>query len=189
MGREPSAQIPGFVTAMPSEFTLVLKEWQLFFSTVALASVTLAGLLFVSLSLRFEKVKVESMAGTMELANHSFSDFLYILMLGLIFLVPHPVPFGLAVALFVMGFARGVGLIRYLTKKDSRVDKIRKSGRFLRETVLSGIAVLGLIVVAVMILRGDFTSIVVLVLVIAALLATASWNAWLILVEDSKLKE
>lgn len=110
-------------------------------------------------------------------------------MLGLIFLVPHPVPFGLAVALFVMGFARGVGLIRYLTKKDSRVDKIRKSGRFLQETVLSGIAVLGLIVVAVMILRGDFTSIVVLVLVIAALLATASWNAWLILVEDSKLKE
>jgi|WetSurMetagenome_2_1015567.scaffolds.fasta_scaffold06508_8 hypothetical protein len=170
------------------EFTQVLKDWQLFFSTVALASVTLAGLLFVSLSLRFEKIHLKSMAGTMELARHSFSDFLYVLMLGLIFLVPHPVPFGLAVALFVMGIARAVGLIRYRTKKDDRVDQIRKSGKFFRESALSGIAAVGLIVVAVMVFLGNMISIYVLVLVIAALLATASWNAWLILVE-ANLKE
>jgi hypothetical protein len=167
------------------EFTQVLKDWQLFFSTVALASVTLAGLLFVSLSLRFERVRLQTMVGMIELASHSFSDFLYVLMLGLIFLVPHPVPLGLAIALFVMGFARGVGLLRYKTKKDSRVDQIRNSIRFLRESVLSAIAAVGLIVVAVMILRGEMISIFILVLVIAALLTTASWNAWLILVEGN----
>jgi hypothetical protein len=188
MDGKSAAQTPGKVTAMPSEFTLILKDWQLFFSTVATASVTLAGLLFVSLSLRFERVHMQSMAGMIELASHSFSDFLYVLMLGLIFLVPHPVPFGLAVALFVMGFARGVGLLRYHTKKDSRVDQIRKSGKFLRESVLSGIAAVGLIVVAVMILRGVMTSIFILVLVIAALLTSASWNAWMLLVGEN-LKE
>jgi hypothetical protein len=65
---------------MPSDFTLALKEWQLFFSTVALASVTLAGLLFVSLSLRFDRLSSDSYAGMMKLARQSFSDFLYVLL-------------------------------------------------------------------------------------------------------------
>jgi hypothetical protein len=56
-------------------------------------------------------------------------------------------------------------------------------GRIVREIALPVISYLGLIVVAVEILRGDLTSIYTLVLVIAALLTTASWNAWLILVE------
>jgi hypothetical protein len=43
-------------------------------------------------------------------------------------------------------------------------------------------------VVAIEILRGDLNSIFLLVLVIAALLTTASWNAWLILV-GANLKE
>ncbi len=55
----------------------------------------------------------------------------------------------------------------------------------MRETVLSGVAIVGMAVVAVEILRGDLNSIFLLVLVIAALLTTASWNAWLILVGAS----
>jgi len=39
------------------QFTRQLESWQLFYSTVALASVTLAGLLFVSLSLHQEAAK------------------------------------------------------------------------------------------------------------------------------------
>jgi hypothetical protein len=169
------------------DFTIALKEWQLFFSTVALASVTLAGLLFVSLSLRFERIRMESFAGTMNLARQSFSDFLYVLMLGLIFLVPHPVPFGLAIALFVMGIARAVGLIRQLIINDHGI-RDRQKRRIFRKTVLSALTALGLIFVAVQILRGEMNSIVILVLVVAALLTTASWNAWLILVEPN-LKE
>jgi hypothetical protein len=93
------------------EFTLVLKDWQLFFSTVVLASVTLAGLLFVSLSLKQDLVRKDRNSPNMRLARNSSVVFLYMLMLGLIFLVPHPVPMGLAVALFVLGFSRSVGLI------------------------------------------------------------------------------
>jgi len=165
------------------EFTQALKDWQLFFSTVALASVTLAGLLFVSLSLRFDRIRSETFTGTMKLAQQSFSDFLYVLMLGLIFLVPHPVPFGLAVALFVMGIARAAGLIRQIIKKDSG-SQVQQKRRIFRKSVLSALTALGLIVVAVQIMRGDMNSIVILVLVVAALLTTASWNAWLILVGD-----
>jgi hypothetical protein len=38
--------------------------------------------------------------------------------------------------------------------------------------------------VGVEVLRGDMLAIYALVLVVAALLVTASWNAWLILVEE-----
>ena len=168
-------------------FTQVLKDWQLFFSTVALASVTLAGLLFVSLSLRFDRESSDSHAGMMKLARQSFSDFLYVLMLGLIFLVPHPVPFGLAVALFVMAAARAAGMVRRRSTNQGE-SKIIKTRKIMRETVLSGVAIVGMAVVAVEILRGDMNSIFLLVLVIAALLTTASWNAWLILV-GANLKE
>jgi hypothetical protein len=170
---------------MTTEFTLVLKDWQLFFSTVALASVTLAGLLFVSLSLRPDLFRDEKNAFYMRLARNSFADFLYVLMLGLIFLVPHPVPMGLAVALFVLGFSRSVGLIRYLPGKHPTQPRKKRFGHIVREIALPAVSYLGLIVVAVEILRGDLTSIYALVLVIAALLTTASWNAWLILVEAS----
>jgi hypothetical protein len=46
------------------------------------------------------------------------------------------------------------------------------------------VASLGLILVAVEIFRGDTNSIFGLVAVIAALLTTASWNAWLLLIQE-----
>ena len=165
-------------------FTAQLREWQLFYSTVALASVTLAGLLFVSLSLHHEVIKGSRDGRMLRLARGSFGDFLYLLMLGLVFLVPHQVPLGLAVALFVLGAARGLGILRQLRHAAGPAADERKPGSALREIALPGLASLGLIVVGLAILGGNMLALYGLVLVIAALLATASWNAWLILVEE-----
>jgi hypothetical protein len=161
-------------------FTEQLREWQLFYSTVALASVTLAGLLFVSLSLHHESIKGRKDARKLTLARGSFGDFLYLLMIGLVFLVPHQVPFGLAVALFVLGAARGIGILREILRPSAQ----RRGSGLLREVALPALASLGLIIVGVEVLRGDMLAIYALVLVVAVLLATASWNAWLILVEE-----
>jgi hypothetical protein len=165
-------------------FTQQLREWQLFYSTVALASVTLAGLLFVSLSLHHESIKGRQDAHKLTLARGSFGDFLYLLMIGLVFLVPHQAPFGLAVALFALGAARGIGILREILRPAASRLAQRRGNRLLREVALPALASLGLIVVGVEILRGDMLSIFALVLVVAALLGTASWNAWLILVEE-----
>lgn len=168
-----------------TEFTQVLRDWEIFFSTVALASVTLAGLLFVSLSLRIEHTPLGKGSPFMRLARNSFADFLYVLMLGLVFLVPHPVPAGLAVALFVLGASRSIGLFRLGRDAGKNAGKKRTTAQILRESALPAVASLGLIVVGIEILRGDLTSIYALVLVVAALLTSASWNAWLILVEGN----
>ena len=165
-------------------FTQQLRDWQLFYSTVALASVTLAGLLFVSLSLHHESIKGRRDTRMLSLARGSFGDFLYLLMIGLVFLVPHQAPFGLAVALFVLGAARSLGLLRQALRPSRNRLAQRPGSKLLREIGLPTLASLGLVVVGIEILRGDMLAIYALVLVVAALLATASWNAWLILVEE-----
>jgi hypothetical protein len=167
-------------------FTQQLREWQLFYSTVALASVTLAGLLFVSLSLHHESIKGRRDTRMLSLARGSFGDFLYLLMIGLVFLVPHQVPFGLAVALFVLGAARAIGTLREVMRSSRSGLAQRSRSRLLRELALPAIASLGLIVVGIEVIRGNMLAIYALVLVVAALLATASWNAWLILVEQEE---
>jgi hypothetical protein len=93
-------------------FTAILRDWQSFYTTVAQSSVTLAGLLFVSLSLHRDLIMRSENARLLRLARGSFEDFLTVLMLGLVFLVPHQVPMGLAVALFVLGGSRGYEIVR-----------------------------------------------------------------------------
>jgi hypothetical protein len=166
------------------EFTQALKDWELFYSTVALASVTLAGLLFVSVSLRQAHGDGTADGSVMRLARGSFGDFLYVLMLGLVFLVPHQAPIGLSVALFVLGLSRAIGTARQLRALlgDDTEEGIGLEA--LRRIALPLLASLGLIVVGVEILRNDMVSIYGLVIVVAMLLTTASWNAWLILVAE-----
>jgi hypothetical protein len=169
-----------------NSFTEQLRDWQFFYSTVAAASATLTGLLFVSLSIHLEKIK--SPQGTLMLrtAQRSFEDFLYVLMIALVFLVPHPVPIGLAIALFVLGGARLLGLVRQILRSTRDAGRRRNAAEVMREYGLPALACLGLAAVGVEVLRGDTESIFGLVLVIAALLATASWNAWLLLVQEKR---
>jgi hypothetical protein len=167
------------------DFAEQLQEWGLFYSTVSVASATLAGLLFVSLSLRMESIREPERARTMRLARGSFGYFLYVLMLGLVFLVPHQAALGLAVALFVLGGARAAGLIRQFLESRRAKSGATRSREALREVALPSVASLGLLIVGVAVLLGQMVAIYGLVLVVAALLATASWNAWLILVSES----
>jgi hypothetical protein len=167
-------------------FPQQLRDWQFFYSTVAAASATLTGLLFVSLSIHLEKIKSRAGALMLRTAQRSFEDFLYVLMIALVFLVPHPVPIGLAIALFVLAGARLLGLVRQAIRAARDPRRHLAKAEALREYALPSLACLGLIAVGVEVLRGDIEAIFGLVLVIAALLTTANWNAWLLLVQEKR---
>jgi len=164
-------------------FVQDLRDWQPFFSTLALASATLVGLLFVSLSLYRDRHRSPSAVTQLPAAQRSFGDFLYVLMLGLVFLVPHQVPFGLAVALLALGAARALGLLRQTLGSKGKRRARTTLADALREYAIPGVASLGLIVIAMEVWLGQTIAIYALVLVVAALLTTGSWNAWLLLVE------
>jgi hypothetical protein len=126
-----------------------LRDWQPFFSTVALASATLVGLLFVSLSLYRDRDRAASAAGRFSTAQRSFGDFLYVPMIGLVFLVPQQIPFGLAVTLIVLGTARGAGLIRQALRSLPTSRGRWKAGDTLGEYAIPAFASIGLPVVGI----------------------------------------
>jgi hypothetical protein len=166
------------------EFTQALSGWQLFYATVATSAATLTGLLFVALSINLEKLKGADGARRLRVARRSFGDFLYTLMIGLVFLVPNQVPAGFSLALLVLAASRAAGVVRQAAKGRRGGRQGSGAVQAIREYALPLIASLGLAAVAVAALTGFYGALYGLVGVIAALLATASWNAWILLVQE-----
>jgi hypothetical protein len=163
-------------------FNSSLQSWQLFYATVAAASATLTGLLFVSLSLNRERLKGAGARKTIAIARQTFVDFLYLLMMSLVFIVPHQIPASLTIALLVLGVSRGIGFIREAAM--SLRDKSMSLELVIKEIGLPFAASLGLITVAIAINLGATNAIYGLVVVVAALLITACWNAWTLLMQE-----
>jgi hypothetical protein len=166
-------------------FKQSLLNWQFFFATLATASATLTGLLFVSLSLNRERLKGDKAPLIVSIARDTFADFLYVMMIALVFLVPHLIPVSLTVALLALGIGSCTGLI-FRELKSERQGAISPRDIWLisRRIGLPAIASIGLIIVAIEIMVGNYDAIYGLVGVIAALLITACWNAWLLLLEE-----
>ena len=85
-----------------NHFVQMLQTWQPFYTTIATSSATLMGLLFVSLSLNRQRLDDR---GRMA-ARRTFGSLIDVLVLALIFLIPHEHPFSLAIALSTFGIMR-----------------------------------------------------------------------------------
>ena len=163
-------------------FQAGIQSWQVFYATVAAVSATLTGLLFVSLSLNRDRLKGQNPHTIIGRARQTFGDFLYVLMISLVFIVPHQLPISLSIALLVLGLSRGFAFFRQaaISLKDKSISLLI----LVKEIGLPFTASLGLIIVAIAINFGVLNAIYGLVAVIAALLVTACWNAWLLLIEE-----
>jgi hypothetical protein len=162
-----------------------LQAWQLFYATVATVAATLTGLLFVSLSLNRERLKGPRASEIISIARNTFGDFLYVLMIALVFIVPHQVPVGLTIALLVLGITSGTGtIVREASRSRRRRKRANQLVLMIRRIALPTFASLGLIFVAIEIALQHYVAVFGLVLVIAALLVTACWNAWQLLLEE-----
>jgi hypothetical protein len=83
-----------------------MNEWLTAYSTVAEVAATLTGLLFVSVSVKLSTVSDETRRWMLFIAKRSFLDFLTVLAVALMFLVP-------ARSYEVMGWVTlGLGIVR-----------------------------------------------------------------------------
>src|SRR5690348_10365253 len=92
------------------EFLKQLQAWQPFFITLASVCATLAGLLFVAVSLHPDRAHEQGKAHLRNLAHHTFGDFLQVLFVGIFFSVPLAVPtfYGLATLCIVASGVKDV---------------------------------------------------------------------------------
>ncbi len=165
-----------------------LAHWQSFFAAVAAVASTLAGLLFVSLSLNREKISRQADRGLLRLARRSFADFLFTLVIALVVLVPDQGTGGLAGALLLLGVARAVWLTRQIRELRRTTGKMRPF-QVLLEYAFPLFSCVGLLATGTALYRQHWGALYWLVPVVAVLLVTASWNAWSLLLLEKQLAE
>jgi len=83
---------------MTQDFSQEIVAWQPFFITLASVCATLAGLLFVAVSLHPDRAHAQGKVHLKNLAQHTFGDFLQVLFIGIFFSVPLAPPFFYSVA-------------------------------------------------------------------------------------------
>lgn len=156
-----------------------LTHWQPFFSTVAGATATLAGLLFIALSINRDKIIAEN-RDLLRSAKRSFGDYLFAMFIALLFLMPNHEPIALALSLLSVAVVRICFLAVALCHSSNK-------NRW-REQFIPALSCVGLLVVVAEIYRGEIMAAFLLVVVIAFLLYNATMNAWDLLIMEKKVE-
>lgn len=166
-------------------FDELLKSWEAFYLAVATAAATLTGLLFVALSVNLQLLRGPNGPHHRDTAGRTFGDFLFTLMLSLVFLIPNQEPMGFAIALFTLGIARGAALIWQALGARRDASGPSRTLTVVRDFTLPMLASVGLMLAAARILSGHYGVVILLVGVVSALLVTACQNAWFLLLQQS----
>ncbi|MDF2760040.1 MAG: hypothetical protein K0S99_2674, partial [Thermomicrobiales bacterium] len=87
---------------MDDRFAAV-AEWHDFFAAVAGVAATLVGLLFVSLALNPAVMADDGPAGLRTWAGQTFYNFLMVLFVALVVLIPDSEPVGLGLPVLIVG--------------------------------------------------------------------------------------
>lgn len=163
-----------------NNFAQTLQSWQSFYATIASAAATLTGLLFVSLSLNRQRLDDQARMA----AKRTFARLIDVLVLALIFLIPHGQPSGLGIALLVFG------LVRFLTTIGEAIQLAKgRADRpdfptIIRHSGLQLILSVGIVLLGMAIYHGNANAMFWPVAIVVALLGSASWNAWELLFKE-----
>lgn len=163
-----------------------MTEWQPFYATVAAVVATLTGLLFVGLSLNRERLAADENRGYRRLALRSFEDYLFVLAVAIIMLIPRLDGRWIGQILFVLGATRSVRLVRNWQHPAYRHLQRRTRWETAREYGFPLASCLGLCGLAAAIYLGQYKPVYYVVVILVELLFTASRGAWrLLMLEDA----
>ena len=166
-----------------------LEGWHEFYLMAGTAAVTLVGLLFVSMSFNLEILLDESRAHLLSHARESMINFIYVLILSLMFLAPHQGPRVLGWSIAALSMVM-IGIALYSIVRSRRLDGTDVHEKFLgrrRRTTLIG-HLAAIFVGVSMAVRLDPYQAYWMIGIVAMQLGNAAGSAWDLLVEVGKLK-
>jgi hypothetical protein len=159
-------------------FAQAIEGWHDFYLMIGTAAATLVGLLFVSLSLNVDVITHESNADLRVLAAQTFTGFLNVVMLAVLFLIPRQVPPGLGLPLLgISGYGLYETVGRFLKTRRARPHGWSRGG-VARRFVVPALCFVALTIIAVSVLLGQTGGLYWLVPVMILLIVAASRNAW-----------
>jgi len=163
-------------------FSAAVASWQSFYMLAGTSSATLVGLLFVAVSLHLDLVGESGAEVILSLARRTFTRFILIVVVALLFLVPDQRPLGLGLPLLALGVVDTVRtgwsarvIVRAGKNASGRRDAVTRTPLSVVLPLLSG---LGLIALAATVLAGETSYLYWMVPIIAGILASAATNSW-----------
>lgn len=164
--------------------------WHDFYSLAGSASASLVGLLVVAVSLHLSRVVAKDSRHLLSFANHTFSSFMYILMIALFFAIPGQDANDLGWELALLGLITTARQSRYaLEMRRLRISGTTSSDHheIASRTTVPILCYAGVTVVGIRLASGGSPRVLAaLVSVVMLLLLTASRNAWHLLIELGK---
>jgi ABC-type phosphate/phosphonate transport system permease subunit len=151
-----------------------MNDWQAGYTTIAEVAATLTGLLFVSVSVKLNSASDEERRWMLMVAKRSFYDFLAVLAIALLFLMPTVSPDVIAWAVLWLGVVRAVWHVNHWRTRRS----LATLNMNLKDYVVPMVATLGLFIAGVATLLAWPIAGTITYLVAIALLFGACRNAW-----------
>jgi hypothetical protein len=167
-----------------AEFSALAGTWHDFYVTAGTAAATLLGLLFVGLSINLDAFTSETGTDLRLLAEQAFANFIFVLVISLFVLIPNQDAGSLTAELSIVGVFGVVRMVRRVRDfRRRREDPFGGWVYVVRRLGLPGVASVGLIVVAVMVLSNPFSAFFWLLAAILVYLTSAADTAWDLLIE------
>lgn len=167
-----------------ANFAHWIASWQPFYSTVATVASTLTGLLFIGLSINHDKLFQPERRPIRRLAIRSFGDYLFVLAIAIVLLIPGEGPSSLALMLVSLSGVRIVRIARDWAHPAYKYIGRRTLINVIKEYTFPIGSSAGLGVIGLFLRAGHPVALYAIVLIITELMITASRNAWHVLVLD-----
>ncbi|MEP7286514.1 MAG: hypothetical protein ABI947_12180 [Chloroflexota bacterium] len=165
------------------EFQTAVEGWHDFYVALSAATATLMGLLFVGISLNLEIINRQANADLRLVASQTFTNFIEVVLISFLFLIPNLVPAGLGIPMLFMGAYALWHTIRLVLTTMRTHPHMWTQRRLFIQAVLPVICFAGLVIVALTTLLGNTDGLYWLPAFLLTLIALATNGAWDLLLQ------
>lgn len=178
---------------MAADFTAAIAAWHDFYNLTGSAAFTLAGLVFVAVSINIGMFALAGEQGDLvQFARQTLGNFLALMLISLIFMIPGQDPYGTGIPLLFIGI---IMMWRAL-KLWKRFEFGRNEQRFLDTSLFrfellipNTVCYAMLIFISVELLYGNTSYLHWMTMVILWLLLAGSLSAWFLMLRLAKLAQ
>lgn len=163
-----------------------VERWHEFYLMAGTAAVTLAGLLFVALSLHLDRLVEESHEHVLALARVTLLSFTMVLFASMFMLVPAESKRQTAIMLGTMGFAGLVVLSRVVRAAKHHDEAGFSRGQMRRRLAIPAIGYVMMVLTAIGIGLGIFDMLYLMVGAVCMILGNAAGTSWDLLVQMAR---
>jgi hypothetical protein len=179
----------GVAPLQPADFVELIDRWHEFYLLTGTAAVTLAGLLFVALSIHIDQLVDDSRTHLLSLSRHTLSSFILVLAVSLAFLTPGLRPRILGIELISFGVVFGAIGLRQLRRPSSGQDPRLTYDHMKNRFRMPLVGYLLVIVVGVAMLLRIYEFLYWMVAAMCLLLGNAAGTSWELLVKVAAAKK